>query len=506
MRTFRPLDPIHHGHTQHQYIAVQEHERSPRLILRRRTDVVGSPRDLSKTIAPRSDPCVQDFAICGSARIVSPNRHTPSRCAGCSAAFAAGAVNVPPRSGARHRVEWSSSNLEAYSPPCVIKTQRPRHILLLACAQALRPHCVGCKHRYILPSGYTDNMTTPRLSIHDRLTDLADATRCRILLALESHELTVGELCSALQLPQSTVSRHLKILSDEAWLSSRADGASRWYNIAAKLDASRRLTLANLVREPLVIDTRCGSGPRRAYRQRARGTTRSIGSLLCRRRDQTGTAPGRPSSDNAPTCRRTARPARSPMDGRRPGMRHRHDHRRHRTTRPVRARRRRLAANACRRARTAHRRGQRDDSPPALWNHCRSKMLHWTSRSCCWSCTTSQNPPRALAEVRRVLKPTGRLLDCRHARAHARGIPATNGSRLAGLRRTRIDVMARAGRFYKSSFAMYRSPLNQMPQAPPLFAATAFVSPVSATVNGFVVSSSSGASPGRPAHVYFLRT
>lgn len=74
--------------------------------------------------------------------------------------------------------------------------------------------------------------TSPKLSIHDRLTDLADATRCRLLLALEQHELTVTELCAALQLPQSTVSRHLRILADENWVVSRADGASRWYRMA----------------------------------------------------------------------------------------------------------------------------------------------------------------------------------------------------------------------------------------------------------------------------------
>jgi SAM-dependent methyltransferase len=79
-------------------------------------------------------------------------------------------------------------------------------------------------------------MTTPRLGIHDRLSDLADATRCRLLLAVEGRELTVGELCSALQLPQSTVSRHLKILSDEQWVTSRAEGATRWYRLAPALD------------------------------------------------------------------------------------------------------------------------------------------------------------------------------------------------------------------------------------------------------------------------------
>ncbi|MFM8536043.1 MAG: ArsR family transcriptional regulator, partial [Acidimicrobiia bacterium] len=43
---------------------------------------------------------------------------------------------------------------------------------------------------------------------------LADPIRCRMLLPLERHELTVNEICSVLQLPQSTVSRHLKTLAD----------------------------------------------------------------------------------------------------------------------------------------------------------------------------------------------------------------------------------------------------------------------------------------------------
>ncbi len=93
-------------------------------------------------------------------------------------------------------------------------------------------------------------MTQPRLSIHERLAELADATRCRLLLALERQELTVGELCLALQLPQSTVSRHLKILADEQWVTSRADGASRWYRLSPSLDAEA-MSLWALVRAPL---------------------------------------------------------------------------------------------------------------------------------------------------------------------------------------------------------------------------------------------------------------
>ena len=93
-------------------------------------------------------------------------------------------------------------------------------------------------------------MTAPKLSIHGRLTELADATRCRLLLALEAHELTVGELCTALALPQSTVSRHLRILSDEAWVESRAEGATRWYRMSPTLDHEARALWA-LVREPM---------------------------------------------------------------------------------------------------------------------------------------------------------------------------------------------------------------------------------------------------------------
>lgn len=90
-------------------------------------------------------------------------------------------------------------------------------------------------------------MTSPRLAIHDRMVELADASRCRLLAALERQELTVGELATALQLPQSTVSRHLKILADQAWVSSRAEGASRWYRRNPLLDADM-LGLWELVR------------------------------------------------------------------------------------------------------------------------------------------------------------------------------------------------------------------------------------------------------------------
>jgi ArsR family transcriptional regulator len=75
------------------------------------------------------------------------------------------------------------------------------------------------------------------------MMSLADATRARLLRLVERHELAVAELCTVLQLPQSTVSRHLKLLADEGWLTVRSEGTSRFYRLALpQLDpAARRL-------------------------------------------------------------------------------------------------------------------------------------------------------------------------------------------------------------------------------------------------------------------------
>jgi ArsR family transcriptional regulator len=70
----------------------------------------------------------------------------------------------------------------------------------------------------------------------DHLSTLADSTRSRLLLVLERHEMTVSELCAVLQLPQSTISRHLKVLADEGWVESRSEGTSRFYRKAESPD------------------------------------------------------------------------------------------------------------------------------------------------------------------------------------------------------------------------------------------------------------------------------
>ena len=101
-------------------------------------------------------------------------------------------------------------------------------------------------------------------AILDHLASLADATRSRLLLLLDRHEITVTELCAITQLPQSTVSRHLKALADAGWISARAEGTSNVYTMLDARDemdpAARRLWL--LVREQV------GSTPAAAQDQR----------------------------------------------------------------------------------------------------------------------------------------------------------------------------------------------------------------------------------------------
>jgi ubiquinone/menaquinone biosynthesis C-methylase UbiE len=93
-----------------------------------------------------------------------------------------------------------------------------------------------------------------RATIFDQLSSLADPTRGRLLLLLDRNELTVGELCAVLQLPQSTVSRHLKTLGDEGWVTSRAEGTSRQYRMTSPLDAPAK-RLWQLVRDQTAEST-----------------------------------------------------------------------------------------------------------------------------------------------------------------------------------------------------------------------------------------------------------
>lgn len=60
---------------------------------------------------------------------------------------------------------------------------------------------------------------------------LSHETRLHIVLVLTQGEAAVGELCGALELPQSNVSHHLRILRDAGLVSDRRDGQFVIYRI-----------------------------------------------------------------------------------------------------------------------------------------------------------------------------------------------------------------------------------------------------------------------------------
>lgn len=60
---------------------------------------------------------------------------------------------------------------------------------------------------------------------------LADPTRLRIVEALAGGERAVGDLVRAVDIDQSGVSRHLRILGEAGFVTMRPDGARRLYSL-----------------------------------------------------------------------------------------------------------------------------------------------------------------------------------------------------------------------------------------------------------------------------------
>jgi ArsR family transcriptional regulator len=115
-------------------------------------------------------------------------------------------------------------------------------------------------------------ISTP--SILDRMSALADGVRGRILLLLEDHEMTVSELGSVLQLPQSSTSRQLKTLAEAAWVVSRPDGTRRLYQMTPSDSENPDRQLWRLTREQL------------ATTPAAEEDRRRLQSVLSERRDR----------------------------------------------------------------------------------------------------------------------------------------------------------------------------------------------------------------------------
>jgi ubiquinone/menaquinone biosynthesis C-methylase UbiE len=100
----------------------------------------------------------------------------------------------------------------------------------------------------------------------DHLTALSDPIRVRMLAVLEPHELTVSELCDILQLPQSTVSRHLRTLADGGWVNARREGVNRLYSLPLEQIDRSAQQLWTVVKEQ-VTSTRAAADDDRRLRR-----------------------------------------------------------------------------------------------------------------------------------------------------------------------------------------------------------------------------------------------
>jgi len=97
----------------------------------------------------------------------------------------------------------------------------------------------------------TPDSTNPRERWLSWLGTLGDLARLRTLRLLEREELGVGELARALQLPQSTVSRHLKPLFEQGWVDKRAEGTQSLYRMTPASLATDMRDLWRMSREHL---------------------------------------------------------------------------------------------------------------------------------------------------------------------------------------------------------------------------------------------------------------
>ncbi|MAJ47137.1 MAG: hypothetical protein CBC35_07725 [Planctomycetes bacterium TMED75] len=92
-----------------------------------------------------------------------------------------------------------------------------------------------------MTSENTDSVGSDWLAL---LSALSDHARVRLLRLLEEQELGVGELARSLAMPQSTVSRHLKLLYELGLLSKRTEGTASLYRMQIS-DAGLRSLWSN---------------------------------------------------------------------------------------------------------------------------------------------------------------------------------------------------------------------------------------------------------------------
>ena len=77
------------------------------------------------------------------------------------------------------------------------------------------------------------NLKAEISELHARICDgLSDPTRILILYKIAEKPINVNDLAFALEIPQPTVSRHLKVLRERRMVITQRDGKSVYYFIA----------------------------------------------------------------------------------------------------------------------------------------------------------------------------------------------------------------------------------------------------------------------------------
>jgi DNA-binding transcriptional ArsR family regulator len=89
---------------------------------------------------------------------------------------------------------------------------------------------------------------------------LSDPKRILMLYALRERPLHVNELAEMLDVPQPTVSRHLKVLRERQLVAAKREGPSVLYSLADDrvidaLDILRRVLLGTLSRQGHLAET-----------------------------------------------------------------------------------------------------------------------------------------------------------------------------------------------------------------------------------------------------------
>ncbi len=94
--------------------------------------------------------------------------------------------------------------------------------------------------------------------LHDRVCSaLGDATRITILYLLAQQDMYVNEIAEALGQPQSTISRHLKVLRERSLVLTNRQGTAVQYSlgdqrIIAALDLMRAILAEQIISEATI--------------------------------------------------------------------------------------------------------------------------------------------------------------------------------------------------------------------------------------------------------------